>query len=156
MNFILHTTWTVRPIYGGGEKGSDLLRATPPLRLEWELLGLAVPSSPRAKSSQSCATVILWSWVQIRLLPMCVTRGESLWLPRSQTPHQCLVQSLSCVRLCDPMNRSTPHDFPNQLYFDLKTTAHQDWMGSWWSGMWAVGSEVLCGAVGGPSPSPQT
>ena len=108
MNFILHTTWTVRPIYGGGEKGSDLLRATPPLRLEWELLGLAVPSSPRAKSSQSCATVILRSWVQIRLLPMCVTRGESLWLPRSQTPHQCLVQSLSCVRLCDPMNRSTP------------------------------------------------
>ena len=43
MNFILHTAWTVRPIYGAGEKGSDLLRASPLLRLEQELLGLASP-----------------------------------------------------------------------------------------------------------------
>ena len=97
MNFILHTARSGRPIYRGGEKGSDLLGATPPLRLEQELLGLAVPSSPRGQSSQSCAVVILWSWVQIRLLPMRVTQGESLRLSGSQSPHQCSVQSSRSV-----------------------------------------------------------
>ena len=76
----------------------------------------SLPPSKRESRSKR-----LWTWIEmLPFLDFCPLAGppSSFWTCRRKLPYICIVQSFSCLWLCNPMDFSTP-DFPVLYYLKI-------------------------------------